>query len=142
MKSIRLQTILSTLLFTLGVLAARSYPALAQGQDEKAGGVGPGSMPTVEDQLKDLTEKLNLTDDQQSKIKPLLEDERQQMQTKDNSLSPQDRMSRLRRIQVTTSSKIRELLNDEQQVKFDQMEKERRNRERSELEKRGEVSPK
>lgn len=82
-------------------------------------------MPSVEDQLKDLTAKLNLSDDQQSKIKSVLEDQQQQMQAEktDNSLSREDRLSNVRRIRHTANSKIRDLLNDEQKVKFDQMQK-------------------
>lgn len=127
MKSVRLYAALSTLLLGLCVLAAYPCRALAQGQDERSGGVGPGSMPGVEDQLKELTAKLSLTDDQQSKIKSVLEDQQRQMQAEktDNSLSREDRLSNVRRIRHTASSKIRDLLNDEQKTRFDQMEKER-----------------
>ena len=40
---------------------------------------GPSSMTSVDDQLKHLTKKLKLSDDQQAKLKPILEDQRKQM---------------------------------------------------------------
>ncbi|HEY6250857.1 MAG TPA: hypothetical protein VI685_12930 [Candidatus Angelobacter sp.] len=125
MKSVRRYAALCTFMLTLGVLAAYPCSAPAQGQEQTSAGAGPGSMPSVEDQLKDLTAKLNLSDDQQSKIKSVLEDQQQQMQAEktDNSLSREDRLSNVRRIRHTANSKIRDLLNDEQKVKFDQMQK-------------------
>ena len=42
------------------------------------GGHAMGQM-TPESRLKMLTEKLNLTEDQQAKVKPILEDESKQM---------------------------------------------------------------
>ncbi len=130
MKSFRICTILCGLVFTLGVLAAWPHSALGNGQVEKEGVAGSSHVPSVDDQIKNLTEKLNLTDEQQSRIKPILEDQRQQVQAQMKSpyLSPEDNRSALRRIQVTANTKIRELLTDEQKTKFDQMEKERRDR--------------
>src|SRR5215813_6671992 len=136
-----IRTLLCALLFAVGVLACSSS-APAQVQDEKEPGIWPpDSIPSVENQLKDLTEKLNLSKEQQASIKSVLEDQRQQMQAevKGGTLSREDRKSDLRRIRETTSSKIRDLLNDEQQARFDQMEKERRERMRAKQEKSGEA---
>jgi hypothetical protein len=128
MKNIHIRTALITLVFALGAVCARAASIPVQNQEQ-----GSGSASGVEDRLKDLTEKLSLTDDQQAKLRPILEDEQQQLQAKDNSLSPQDRQSRLNRIRVSTNSKIRDLLNDDQKYKFDQMmEKERQERAKQE----------
>lgn len=134
MKSIRLWTALCILLPALGVLAACPGPALAQAQGQKTGSVTTASTPVDEWQLKDLTEKLNLTEDQQAKIKAVLDDQQQQSQTamQGDTLSREDKLSQVRRTNVSTTSKIRELLTDEQKIKFDQMEKERRDRMRQE----------
>jgi Spy/CpxP family protein refolding chaperone len=96
------------------------------------GGPGDGSghrrgMPSVDDQLKNMTQTLNLTDDQQAKIKPILEDAHSQMQKimqDDSTLSREDRMSKMRSLHETASSKVRDVLTDEQKKKFDDMQKE------------------
>ena len=87
-------------------------------------------MPSVEDQLKNLTEKLSLTDDQQAKIKPILEDSRAQMQKvmQDDSMSREDKMAKGRTLREASNSKIREVLNDDQKKKFDDMQKEMQER--------------
>lgn len=118
MKRIEIYTTLFVLIFALGAFGAGVSVMPIQNQNQTA-----SNASGVDDRLKDLTEKLGLTDDQQAKIKAVLEDEQQQLQAKDNSLSPQDRTSRLNRIRVSTKNKIRDLLDDDQKYKFDQMEK-------------------
>ena len=87
-------------------------------------------MPSVEDQLKNLTERVGLTDDQQAKIKPILEDARAQMQKvmQDDSMSREDKMAKGRSMREATNSKIREVLNDDQKKKFDDLQKEMQER--------------
>jgi Spy/CpxP family protein refolding chaperone len=84
----------------------------------------------VEDQVKQLTERLNLTDDQQGKVKAILEDGRTQMQKLrgDDSMSQEDKMSKMRGIHDATTAKIRDILTDDQKKKFDELEQERRER--------------
>jgi hypothetical protein len=84
--------------------------------------------PTVDEQVKHLTDKLNLTADQQSKIKPILEDQRQQMETvrNDSSLSREDRMTKMRTIRESAASKIKDNLNDDQKKQYDAMRQEMR----------------
>jgi len=84
----------------------------------------------VADQVKDFTEKLTLTEDQQAKVKTILEDTRDQMQKlrSDESMSQEDKMAKGRALREASSGKIRELLTDDQKKKFDQMEQERRDR--------------
>ncbi len=131
MKKIRIGMALCALLVVLSVLVAGPGTALAQGQDDQE----RGPMVGVEEQLKSLSAQLNLTDEQRAAIKPILEEERQQLLAKDDSLSREDRITNKRRIREKAGSKIRELLTDEQKPKFDQMEKERRDRMNSRKEK-------
>jgi len=130
--------------FALGVLTARPCPALSQGQDAQAGRADSGAASSIEDQLRVLTEKLQLTQDQQAQIKAILEEEQQQLQAETHSgnLSPADRTSNRGRIRTTANSKIRDLLNDDQKAKFDQMEKERRTRAHPKKESSGSQLPK
>jgi periplasmic protein CpxP/Spy len=85
-------------------------------------------MPSVDDQLKHMTEKLNLTDDQQAKIKPILESQRKQMEQihNDSSLSREDRFSKMQQLRTSGDTQIKAALNDDQQKKFDKMRDEQR----------------
>jgi hypothetical protein len=113
-------------MFALGAFAQQGPPP--QGGGDQQG--RRRGMPSVEDQLKNLTEKVGLTDDQQAKIKPILEDARAQMQKvmQDDSMSREDKMAKGRTMREATNSKIREVLNDDQKKKFDDMQKEMQER--------------
>jgi periplasmic protein CpxP/Spy len=134
MKKLRSVMLLSTFLFALGAFAFQS----GSGQDANQGhgqGQGQGQgrgMPSVDDHVKLLTEKLDLTADQQAKIKTILEDQRQQMDAirKDDSLSREDKMSKARALREASQAKVREILNDDQKKKLDQLEQEMRDRSR------------
>jgi Spy/CpxP family protein refolding chaperone len=105
------------------VLAAAGLSAWAQ-MGPQAGGGPMGHGPMSPDQrLQMLTKQLNLTADQQEKIKPILESESQQMQTlrQDSSLSSEDRMSKMQQIRQSTRDQIKPNLTSEQQQKFDEM---------------------
>ena len=138
MKKIRISTVLCALLLILGLIAASPRSSLAQSQDERESSL----VVNVEEQLKNLSAQLNLTEEQRAAIKPILEEERQQLMAKDDSLSREDRTTNKRKVFEKTGSKIRELLNDEQKPKFDQLEKERRARMNSRKENSGGDSPK
>jgi hypothetical protein len=82
--------------------------------------------PTVEQQLKVLAERLNLADDQQAKIKPMLESlqDASQKLDRDEGLSHEERLGNVRRLREQTDKQIRSLLNDGQKNKLDQLERE------------------
>ena len=86
--------------------------------------------PSVDQQVKRLTDRLNLSADQQSTIKPILEDQQQQMASlrEDTSLSREDRMSKMRSIRESTTSKISAILNDDQKKQYEAMQQEMRSR--------------
>lgn len=94
------------------------------------GHMGRSHMPTVDDQLKHLTKKLNLSDDQQAKLKPILEDQRKQMETihSDSSLSREDRFSKMQALRQSSDAQIKGVLNEEQQKNFDKMRAEQQDR--------------
>jgi septal ring factor EnvC (AmiA/AmiB activator) len=97
----------------------------ASGMD---GHMGRHQMPSVDDQVKHMTKKLNLSNDQQAKLKPILEDQRKQMEQirNDSSLSREDRFSKMKSVHENSASQIKALLNEDQQQKFDKMQAERR----------------
>jgi periplasmic protein CpxP/Spy len=91
---------------------------------------GHGQRMTPEDRLKDLTKQLSLTDDQQAKIKPILEDQQKKMDDLRNNSSGdrQERGQKMQQIRKDTNDQIRAVLDDNQKTKFDKMEQEREDR--------------
>jgi Spy/CpxP family protein refolding chaperone len=70
---------------------------------------------------------LNLTADQQTQIKAILETMHPQMETieNDTTLSQDDKMARLKDLRDATHAKIKALLTPDQQQKFDEILKEK-----------------
>lgn len=93
-------------------------------------GMGHHPMMSVDDQLQHLTKKLKLSDDQQAKLKPILEDQNKQMQQihNDSSLSREDRFSKMQDLRQSSDTQIKSVLNEEQQKSFDKMREEQRER--------------
>ena len=78
----------------------------------------------VDDQVSALTAALNLTNDQQAKVKSILVDQHQQALTfvGDNSLSRDQKLQKMRDLRQASIGKVRETLTtDEQKTKFDNM---------------------
>jgi hypothetical protein len=72
----------------------------------------------------ELTKKLKLTSDQQTKVQDALQSERSQMESvhQDSSLSQQDRHAKMMDIRKATDAQIRGLLDANQQKKWDEMQ--------------------
>jgi len=111
--------------------AALSLPALAQAGSgatgttgETAGKAQHHGMPSIDERVQHLTKALNLSDDQQAKVKSILQDQQNQANSlrQDTSISQQDRRAKFMQIHQTTQQSIRDVLNDDQKAKFDQME--------------------
>jgi hypothetical protein len=80
--------------------------------------------PSIDDQVATLAERLNLTSDQQTKVKSILEDQHQQAVAVvgDTSLSQNDKMQKIMGLREATISKVRSTLtSDDQKQKFDAM---------------------
>jgi len=106
--------------------ATLSLPVPAQNAPAGATGEGQGKhhgMPSVEQRVQHLTKALNLSEDQQAKVKSILEDQQKQMGSlkQDTSMSQQDRHAKFQQIHEASSQKIHDVLNDDQKAQFDQM---------------------
>ena len=79
--------------------------------------------PSIDEQVAVLTQELNLTSDQQAKVKTILTDQRQQAMTVvgDQNLSRADKIDKIHTIRESTIGKVRNSLNDDQKKKLDQM---------------------
>ena len=71
-----------------------------------------------------MSKELNLTEDQKTKIQPIMEDMTKQMQAvrSDTSLSQQDRMAKARAIHDNAKKQVEPILTAEQREKFEKMQ--------------------
>ena len=114
-------------LCTLPALAQDPAPAPAPQAQDGNGGRG-GRMQ--ERQMEMMTQKLNLTADQQTQVKAINQDTMKQMMAlrDDTSLSQDDKRSKMMDLRKSSSDKIRGILTDEQKPKFDEMQAQMRER--------------
>jgi hypothetical protein len=131
MNQIRLLTIVVALLLATGTLAQSGqghddskHQGSGQGVGQSHGSGAGHGVPTVEEQLKVLTEKLSLTGDQQAKVKPILQElhDATLKLMQDEKLSHEERLDRVRPLRGNADKRIREILNDDQKKKLDQYE--------------------
>jgi len=81
---------------------------------------------SADQHLQMLSEKLNLTDDQKAKLRPILQDQMLQMKAvrEDSSLSEEQKRAKMKSIHESSHDQINAVLTPEQQAKFEQMRKE------------------
>ena len=125
MKRARTVIFLCIAFFAIGAFAMQSQQTpSSQGTQPAAGQAEQGEhrqMPTIDEQVKRLSDRLTLTNDQQAKTRTVLEDQHTQAQAmmKDDSLSQDDKRQKFMSLRQTTISRIRDILNDDQKQKFD-----------------------
>lgn len=109
-------------------LTAAQYQGGGYGRPQ-GGGDQRGPM-SVDERLKRMTKDLNLTTDQQAKIKPILEEEQKKAQAlrDDSGTDRQAIRQKMMQLWQDTSDQIRALLDDKQKEKFDKMEQQRQDR--------------
>lgn len=75
-----------------------------------------------------LSKQLNLTDDQKTKLKPILDDESSQMKSihDDSSLSQDQKRDKMKELRESTDTKIEDVLTPDQQTKFKELNAERK----------------
>ena len=84
----------------------------------------------MDEQRKHLTTKWRRSDEQQTKRKPILEDQRKQIGQlrEDSSMSRQDKFSKMQEIRQNSDTQIKSVLNEDQQKNFDKMRAEQQDR--------------
>lgn len=107
------------LLLTSQASQAQQTPAPAQGHHS----MGEHHEMSPEAHLQMLSEKLNLTDDQKAKIKPILENQSQQMKAihEDSSLSEDQKKAKMKALHESMHSQMKDILTPEQQAKLKEM---------------------
>jgi Spy/CpxP family protein refolding chaperone len=125
MKLIRLfAVVLALSLVPLAFSQTSSGQDQDQQQEHRHGGHhGMRGMDT-DRQLQMMTKQLNLSEDQQEKIKPILQEQHSKMEQlqQNSSTSQEDRRSQMKQMHEDTVSRIKEVLNDDQKAKFDKMQ--------------------
>lgn len=83
-----------------------------------------------EQQLARMTKQLKLTDAQQTRIKPILEEQHKEMMAlrQDTSMTREERFAKFREIRKQTFEKIHPILTSEQQKELKEMQQMRRER--------------
>jgi Spy/CpxP family protein refolding chaperone len=79
-------------------------------------------------QLEWLTKELNLTAEQQAKVKPILEDQNKQMKTmrEDTTLTQEQKREKMKQLHESTHSQINDILTPEQQKKFAELKEQQK----------------
>ncbi len=123
MNRCRLLPLGTILVFVLTAHAQQVTTSADRSTKTVSGGEHAG-VPTIETQLKVLTEKLALTADQQDKIKPILRDlhDATERLMRDTSLSREERLAKVRPERNKADERIRADLNEEQKKKLDEYE--------------------
>jgi protein CpxP len=134
------KTTIQVAILALGMTALSALPAMAQdssapppppppqGEAGPHGRGGPGGMRG--DQVKFLTQKLNLTADQVTQVKAIDEDAQKQSKAvrEDTSVAGPDKRAKMMDIHKASQDKIRALLTDDQKTKFDALQAQMRER--------------
>ncbi|HXZ81534.1 MAG TPA: hypothetical protein VEG30_16525 [Terriglobales bacterium] len=110
-----------------GILATgQTSQAPQTSAPEQGSAMGAQTAGSPEMHLQMLSEKLNLSDDQKAKLKPLLTDEAQQMRAvrDDSSLSQEQKRAKMKSIHESFQPQINGVLTPEQQAKWKQMKEE------------------
>src|ERR1700685_3799966 len=109
MKRIPLVVIMRVAIVSIPMFA---IAALAQQSTAQPRSATQDSLPTVEEQLKVLNEKLDLTAVQQAKVKPILQHLHDATQNviEDQNLSRDERLAKVRPERQAADKKIREIL--------------------------------
>lgn len=138
MKSTAYRIIPSCVALVMALILA--CPLCAQDQDpppdnsQENAGPAPRQFPghaqrrkRLEERLRQLSQELNLTDEQRHNIRPMLRDELDQLRAlrRDTSLSQQDRFAKTQQIRKATRARISQILTPEQKEKLKSIREER-----------------
>lgn len=109
-----------------GLLFGQTSQAPQTSTPQSQGATAQSSAKSPEQHLQMLSEKLDLTNEQKAKLKPILEDQAQQMKAvhDDTSLSPEQKRAKMKAMHESLHDQINAVLTTEQQAKFKQLQQE------------------
>jgi TolA-binding protein len=128
MKQVRQFLLFAVCMVAVGAWAQNQPAQTDQSQQGQGHGHGKGmghghDSMNADEHLQMLSQKLNLTDDQKTKIKPIIEQHLQDRKTimSDQSLSPEDKHAKMKTSMDNAHSQIAAQLNDTQKKQFAEM---------------------
>lgn len=101
--------------------ASKAGDTVKQGaQDATSAASDATTQAKVQQKLQHLSSELNLTEDQKTKIKPILQNEAGQLKgvNNDSSLSSADKQAKMKEIHASASQQMNEILTPDQQQKL------------------------
>lgn len=106
-----------------GSLAARAQDTGTQQSNAQAEAQTQMHQGQHASRLETLSKELNLTDEQKTKLKPILEDAGKQMRgvRDDTSLTQDQKRDKMKQLRESTDSQINGILTPEQQKKFEDL---------------------
>ena len=121
MNRIRLFLMATMLMFALAVAAQQTNTSAVNSASVQGQNNAHPVVPTADEQLKVLAPRLELTSDQQHKIRPMLQDLHRATAklVLDESLSRQERHNKLMALRYKTDAQVRTILTDDQKQKLD-----------------------
>jgi len=146
MKQLRTLVLLAVCAFALPAFAQQTPPADTHEGHEHGQGQGQGmnhKMPTVDEMVQTMSERLSLTDDQKAKVRKIAEDTHKKMDAMhdDQSMSREDHMAKMRKLHDDAMSQVRTILNDDQKKKLDEWQKEMHDHNGMHEKKKGDKGP-
>jgi Spy/CpxP family protein refolding chaperone len=124
MNHFRLLAISTLLILSMAASARQAAPGSAGSNSDAHS--GHSGIPTVGQHLKVLSEKLDLSGEQQVKVKAILQElhDATQRSVEKGNLSQEERKASVRTARAKADKQIREVLNDDQKKELDQLESE------------------
>lgn len=115
-----MKKLLAVVLLSILAVSASAAAQVVVGGKDKDKEKPPEWKPNVKAPVKKLTKELNLSDDQRVQVESILENEQTQMHElmKDMTISSTARAAKVKEFQADSTSKINEILNDDQKKKF------------------------
>jgi hypothetical protein len=116
--------VMGTILSCVVTAHSQQPPTSASAPAKSVSAGDPAGLPSVDTQLRVLTEKLGLSGGQRKKIRPILKQlhDATEKLAQDQSLFQEDRLAKVWPERYKADKQIRELLNDEQKKKLDAYE--------------------
>jgi periplasmic protein CpxP/Spy len=126
LNRIRFLSVSTILLVVLGAAAQQTAGMPANVDKDKPD--GHGNMSNPEEHLRMLSEKLNLTAEQQEKARPIIQNmlEARQRLMRDETLSNKRRGEKERALHEKATRELRQFLNEEQKKQLDELEAQHR----------------
>jgi hypothetical protein len=119
----RMRFLAVTMMFLLTMTVAAQQTATGRSRAEKDDPAQHATAPNADDHLRLLTEKLDLTVEQQGKLRPIIQnmlDERQKLLS-DPSQSSEQRHEKLMALHEKADHEARKFLNEDQKKKLDEL---------------------